>query len=62
MRRSLVLGVGVILLLVGAVWLLQGVGVLGGSAMSGKTLWVVVGAVVAVTGLGVLLRGLRRGA
>jgi hypothetical protein len=49
--------VGALLLLAGAVWGLQGAGVLGGSAMSGKTLWEVVGPIVAVIGLVLLLVG-----
>jgi len=54
---------GVLLVLVGAVWMLQGLNVLGGSAMSGKTLWAVIGPVVAIGGLvlaAVGARGLRR--
>jgi hypothetical protein len=42
---------GIVLFLVGAVWTLQGVGVLGGSAMSGKALWAIIGPVVALAGL-----------
>jgi hypothetical protein len=51
---------GVILVLVGAVWTLQGIGVLGGSVMSGVTLWAIVGPVVAVIGLALVWRGLRQ--
>ena len=35
----------------GVVWTLQGLDVLGGSAMSGVTLWAVVGPMVAIAGL-----------
>ena len=45
----------------GAVWFLQGVGVLGGSVMSGVTLWAVVGPVVAAVGLYLAGSGLRGG-
>jgi hypothetical protein len=51
---------GVILVLVGALWTLQGLGVLGGSVMSGVALWAVLGPVVAVAGLVLLWWGLRR--
>ena len=51
--------VGGLLVLVGAVWVLQGVGLLGGSFMTGQTLWLVIGAVVAIVGLGLLARALR---
>jgi hypothetical protein len=42
---------GVILLLLGLVWTLQGAGVLGGSVMTGQRQWLVIGLVVAVAGL-----------
>ena len=45
--------VAVVLLVVGAVWVLQGVGLLGGSFMTGEALWAVIG--VACLGAGVLL-------
>jgi len=57
---SLVLGV--IGLLVGAVWILQGVGVLAGSFMTGQRMWLVIGIVVAVIGLALTYRGLRQAA
>jgi hypothetical protein len=43
--------VGVVLILVGLVWTLQGLDVLRGSAMSGSTLWGVVGPIVLVVGI-----------
>jgi hypothetical protein len=55
---SLVLGL--IGLLVGAIWILQGVGVLAGSFMTGQRLWLVIGIVVAVIGVALTYRGLRR--
>jgi hypothetical protein len=51
---------GVILVLVGALWTLQGLGVLGGSVMSGVRLWAILGPVVTVAGLVLLWWGLRR--
>jgi hypothetical protein len=42
--------IGILLVLVGGLWTLQGLNVLGGSAMSGKTLWAVVGPIVAIAG------------
>ena len=50
---------GAVFVLLGLVWFLQGVGVLGGSAMSGSSLWAVVGPVVAVVGI-VLVVAARR--
>ena len=37
--KKLATGVGVVLLIFGVIFGLQGLGVLGGSAMSGKTVW-----------------------
>lgn len=51
MSRRLAIGLGAFLVVVGAVWTLQGLGYLGGSVMSGVTFWAVVGPVVALLGL-----------
>ncbi len=62
MRRGLLLGAGVLALLTGAVWTLQGLGHLGGSAMTGERIWAVIGPAVALVGLvvaGIGLRGRR---
>ena len=50
---------GAFLVLIGVVWFLQGINVLGGSVMSGVTLWAVVGPVVAVVGAVLAVSGLR---
>lgn len=42
---------GILLAGVGLVWTLQGVGVLGGSVMSGSPLWATIGPIVLVAGL-----------
>jgi len=59
MKKPVWIVVGVLLILLGALWGLQGLGVVGGSAMSGKTLWAVVGPIVAVVGVVLLVTGLR---
>lgn len=59
MSRSWLWPVGLVLVLVGAVWTAQGLGWLEGSAMSGKTLWAVVGPLVALVGVGLAVLGLR---
>jgi hypothetical protein len=51
---------GLILVVSGVVWTLQGLDVLGGSAMSGVTLWAVVGPLVAVAGLALSASAYRR--
>jgi type IV secretory pathway VirB2 component (pilin) len=42
------------------VWTLQGLDVMGGSAMSGVTAWAVVGPIVAVVGIVLAATSLRR--
>ncbi len=53
MRKTLLVTLGLLMVVVGALWTFQGLGVIGGSAMSGVQTWAVVGPIVA--GLGVAL-------
>jgi hypothetical protein len=57
--RILLNALGVLSLLVGGVWILQGVGVLPGSFMTGQIEWAVYGGITALVG-GVLLWLARR--
>lgn len=59
MNRSIFVSLGVVLVLVGAVWALQGFGVIGGSPMTGETVWAVIGPVVVVAGLALVVLGAR---
>ena len=59
MRRVVLVGAGVLITLTGTVFTLQGVGILGGSVMSGVTFWAVAGPVIAVAGLVIAAIGLR---
>ena len=59
MRGWLPLTLGLLAVVVGAVWTLQGLGRLGGSAMTGETVWAVIGPIVALAGLVLLGLGLR---
>ncbi|SOC52266.1 hypothetical protein [Ornithinimicrobium cerasi] len=52
--------VGVLAIALGLLWTLQGLGVVGGSPMTGVTLWAVVGPIVALAGVALILTG-RRG-
>jgi hypothetical protein len=52
--------VGVLCLLVGCIWFLQGINVLPGSFMTGQTKWAVYGALLFILGLGVLAVARRR--
>ncbi len=59
--RNWLLGVaGVVLIIAGGVWSLQGFGVIGGSFMSGDSVWAIIGPIVTVIGLGMAFAGLRR--
>jgi hypothetical protein len=52
--------IGGLCLLLGGVWFLQGVNVLPGSFMTGRTKWAVYGGVLFVAGVGLLLAARRR--
>ena len=51
MKRNLFRFGGVIFFALGTVWLFQGIGVLGGSFMTGQTRWAAIGGVTALIGL-----------
>ena len=58
-NRVVVPVLGVLLLLVGLVWTLQGAGVLPGSFMTGSRLWLVIGLVCVIGGGALLWRAVR---
>ena len=60
MKRGLLVGVGALIALLGVIFTLQGLGAIGGSAMSGVTFWAVAGPVIALVGLVMAAVGLRR--
>jgi hypothetical protein len=51
--------VGVIALAFGVLWTLQGLNIVTGSAMSGQSLFVIIGPIVGLIGLALLFIGLR---
>ena len=53
-------GVGVVLVLFGAIWFLQGINVLPGSFMTGQIQWAVYGGIAVATGIALLLVAKRR--
>ncbi|NJP33900.1 hypothetical protein [Micromonospora thermarum] len=59
MKGWLTLTVGLVAVVLGALWTVQGLGHVEGSVMTGVDLWVVVGPVVALAGLVLLWLGLR---
>jgi hypothetical protein len=59
MKKLLLIGAGVLLVLMGIVWTLQGLGRISGSPMTGVTMWAVIGPLVVLAGLAVAGVGLR---
>jgi len=57
--RTLYVGIGVIAILIGLVWTLQGANVIMGSVMSGSSFWLAFGIVLFLVGAGALLVGAR---
>lgn len=60
MSRSMTILLGAALVLIGLLWTGQGLGWIGGSPMTGITLWAVLGPLAAVVGMVLLVRGARR--
>ena len=52
--------VGILCLLVGCIWFLQGINILPGSFMTGQTKWAVYGGLLLIVGIGVLVVANRR--
>jgi hypothetical protein len=59
MKQIVLVVIGLVAALAGLVWTLQGLGYVGGSFMSGATVWAVIGPIVAVVGLVLITVGLR---
>jgi hypothetical protein len=59
MNRALI-AVGIAALVAGVIFALQGCGVLGGSVMSGSSVWAALGPVIALAGILAVAAGLRR--
>jgi hypothetical protein len=60
MRSGALTVAGLVLTIAGVIWALQGFGVIGGSFMSGDTVWAIIGPIVAVIGLILAVVGIRR--
>jgi hypothetical protein len=52
--------IGVIAVLLGGLWIGQGLNLIGGSSMMGDRTWAYIGIVVAIVGIVLLVLGLRR--
>jgi hypothetical protein len=53
MKTIMLTGLGVLIMLAGVIFTVQGLGIVGGSTMSGVTFWAVAGPVIVVAGLAV---------
>ncbi|HEX8868007.1 MAG TPA: hypothetical protein VF821_20270 [Lentzea sp.] len=60
MRKGLLVGLGVLLILIGAVWTAQGLGYLQGSFMTGDRLWSSIGLLCIGGGLVLAITAARR--
>jgi hypothetical protein len=58
--HRIMIGVGIVLMLLGGLWILQGVGILGGSVMTGQMFWANVGTILLVIGIVLCALGVRR--
>jgi hypothetical protein len=60
MSWGVLVGAGIVIAATGVIFTLQGVGILGGSVMSGVTFWAVAGPIIALAGLALAALGIRR--
>ena len=58
--RPLLVALGVVMVLVVVLWTGQGLGYIGGSAMSGQEVWAIIGPLVAGLGVGLVVVAARR--
>ena len=58
--RTSRLGLAAVVFLVGALWVGQGIGVVGGSAMTGSSFWGIVGAILVLGAIGLVIVERRR--
>jgi hypothetical protein len=54
MKKAVPIALGLLMTVAGVVWALQGLGYIGGSSMSGKSIWAIIGPVVAAMGVSLL--------
>lgn len=60
-KSGLLIGAGLVATIAGIIFALQGVGVIGGSFMSGTSLWAVLGPLIALAGVVLAALGARSG-
>jgi hypothetical protein len=60
MINRVLVAVGVVAIVAGVIFALQGFGVVGGSVMSGSSVWAALGPLIALAGLLAVVAGARR--
>lgn len=58
--RALLVALGVLMVLAGAVWTGQGLGYIGGSPMTDQEIWAIIGPVLAGLGVALVFTAVRR--
>jgi hypothetical protein len=61
MQKVSVIVIGLVVVVVGVLWTLQGLDVMGGSGMSGHGIWAVIGIILILVGLGTVGATVRSG-
>ncbi|MBM7831017.1 hypothetical protein JOE59_001722 [Agromyces cerinus] len=59
MRKPVLVAIGALVVVMGVVFMFQGIGLIGGSAMTGSLLWAILGPIIALGGLALIVVGLR---
>ncbi|MFB6611661.1 hypothetical protein ACFCVO_15140 [Agromyces sp. NPDC056379] len=59
MRKPVLVAIGALVAIMGIVFMLQGIGLIGGSAMTGSPLWAILGPIIALGGVALIILGLR---
>ena len=59
MRKTLPVTLGILMVVIGVIWTLQGLGYVKGSAMTGVELWAILGPLVAGLGVALAYVGIR---
>ena len=59
--QTALIAIGAIALLIGLIFFGQGIGLIGGSSMTGSQMWLYIGLVLAIIGIVLVVLGVRRG-
>ena len=59
MRKPVLVAIGSLVAIMGVVFMLQGFGLIGGSAMTGSALWAILGPIIALGGIALIVVGVR---